>query len=81
MEKGIRAFRYWGNGLYRKTEMSSRKIVEGSKHKLFHRTLIIYHSRMNIAKCEYQTPTNDNENIDQIIKITFGGVPGFKLYE
>ena len=68
MEKGIRAFRYWENGLYRKTEVGSSKIVEGSKLLLLNRTLIIYHSRMKTAKCEYQIPTNNNENIGQKLK-------------
>lgn len=45
MEKRIRAFRYWGNGPHRKFDIGSSEIVEGSKHKLFNRRLIIYHSR------------------------------------
>lgn len=71
MEKTVRAFRYWGNGLHRKTDMGSSEIVEGSKHKLFNRRLIIYQQNED-KKCEYHSPTNNNENIGQIIKITFG---------
>lgn len=72
MEGGIRAFRYWENGLHKKVDTGSSETVEGSKHKLFNRTLIIYHSRMKTEKCECHIPTNNNENIGQIIKITFG---------
>lgn len=41
---------------------------------------------MKTAKCEYQIPVNNNENIGQIIKnhlgVCVGGVVlGFKLYE
>lgn len=61
--------------------MGLNKIVEGSKHKLFNGTLTVYHSRMKTVKCECQIPRNNNENIGQIIKITFGRVLGFKLYE
>lgn len=53
LEKGIRAFKYWRNGLFKKTEMTSSKIKEGSKCKLSNRALIIYHSRMKTETCEY----------------------------
>lgn len=73
MEKEITAFRFWGNDLYqKKTDMGWSKIVEGSKHKLFNRTLIIFHSRMKTAECEHQIPTNNDENRGQIIQTTFG---------
>lgn len=62
--------------------MGLSEILEGSRHKLFNRTQIIYHSTMKTAKCTYQIPINNNENIDQIIKYNLGrGVLGFKLYK
>lgn len=73
MEKGIRKFGYWGNSLYGTIEMGLTKTEEGSKLKLFNRTLI-YHSRMKTARREPPIPRNNNENIGQIIKITFGGL-------
>lgn len=53
--------------------MVLNEILEGSRHKLFNRTGIIYHSTMKSAKCEYQIPINNNENIGQIIKCHVGG--------
>lgn len=68
MEERIRAFRYWGNGLKRKIEMGLSKIAERSRRKLFSRTPIMYHYRMKTAKCGFQIPTNNNENIGQTNK-------------
>ena len=63
MKKGIRAFRYWRKSLSEGIEMTSSKIMEEKKCKLFNKTVIIYHSRTKTEKCEYQIPTNNNKNI------------------